>query len=108
MPRRIRWQSRRDSSNAALSRYIVKTMRRMRLMEELLAIEAEAKYLLAPDDRSQEQTLMQELQRIFKEAEHLFGPRDSSFQLSVPGSPSVPVRGLTSSVFHKRICYPGR
>ncbi len=53
-------------------------------MEELLAIEAEAKYLLAADDRSYEQTLMQELQRIFKEAELLFGPRDTSFQLSVP------------------------
>ena len=53
-------------------------------MENLLAIEAETKFLLAASDRSYEQTLMQELLRIFKEAELLFGPRDSSFQLSVP------------------------
>lgn len=53
-------------------------------MEELLAIEAEAKYLLAASDRSYEQTLMQELLRIFKEAELQFGPRDASYQLSIP------------------------
>ena len=53
-------------------------------MEELLAFEAEAKYLLASSDRSFEQTLMQELLRIFKEAELLFGPRDDSYQLSMP------------------------
>ena len=53
-------------------------------MEELLAVEAEAKYLLAASDRSYEQTLMQELLRIFKEAELLFGPRDASYQLSIP------------------------
>ena len=53
-------------------------------MEELLAIEAETKYLLAASDRSYEQTLMQELGRIFKEAELQFGPRDASYQLSVP------------------------
>jgi hypothetical protein len=53
-------------------------------MENLLALEAEAKYLLAPSDRSFEQTLMQELSRIFKEAEFLFGPRDTSYQLSIP------------------------
>jgi hypothetical protein len=53
-------------------------------MENLLALEAEAKYLLAPSDRSFEQTLMQELSRIFKEAELLFGPRDTSYQLSIP------------------------
>ena len=53
-------------------------------MEQLLAIEAEAKHLLAAGDRSYEQTLMQELSRIIKEAELLFGPRDASFQLSVP------------------------
>lgn len=52
-------------------------------MEELLAIEAEAKYL-ASSNRSHEQTLMQELLRIFKEAELLFGPRDASYQLSTP------------------------
>jgi hypothetical protein len=55
-----------------------------RLMEELLALEAEAKYLLTASDRSYEQRLMQELLRIFKEAELLFGPRDASFQLSIP------------------------
>ena len=53
-------------------------------MEEMLAIEAEAKYLLAASDRSYEQKLMQELSRIFKEAELLFGPRDTSYQLSIP------------------------
>lgn len=53
-------------------------------MENLLAIEAEAKYLLAARDRSYEQTLMQELLRIFKEAERLFGPRDTSYELSAP------------------------
>jgi len=53
-------------------------------MENLLAIEAEAKYLLPGKDRSQEQTLMQELLRIFKEAESLFGPRDTSYRLSIP------------------------
>jgi len=53
-------------------------------MEQMLAFEAEAKFLLAPSDRSFEQTLMQELLRIFKEAELLFGPRDTSYQLSTP------------------------
>ena len=53
-------------------------------MEDLLAVEAETKFLLAAGDRSNEQTLMQELLRIFKEAELLFGPRDDSFQLSIP------------------------
>jgi hypothetical protein len=53
-------------------------------MEEMLAIEAEAKYLLAASDRSYEQNLMQELSRILNEAELLFGPRDTSYQLSIP------------------------
>ena len=53
-------------------------------MENLLALEAETKFLLAPRDRSYEQTLMQELLMIFKEAELLFGPRDASYQLSTP------------------------
>ncbi len=53
-------------------------------MEELLALEAETKYLLPGSDRSFEQTLMQELSTIFKEAELLFGPRDASYQLSLP------------------------
>jgi hypothetical protein len=56
----------------------------LRLMENLLAIEAEAKVLLSASDRSHEQKLMQELKRILKEAELMFGPRDASFQLSVP------------------------
>ncbi len=59
-------------------------MRTLRLMEDLLAIEAETKFLLTAKDRSHEQTLMQELLRIFKEAEHLFGPRDASYKLSAP------------------------
>jgi len=59
-------------------------MRALRLMEDLLAIEAETKFLLTAKDRSYEQTLMQELLRIFKEAERLFGPRDASYQLSIP------------------------
>lgn len=56
----------------------------MRLMEDLLALEAETKFLLATGDRSHEQALLQELTRIFKEAELLFGPRDTSYQLPVP------------------------
>ena len=59
-------------------------MRTLRLMEDLLAIEAETKFLLTASNRSYEQTLMQELLKIFKEAELLFGPRDASYQLSVP------------------------
>src|SRR5689334_25376000 len=59
-------------------------MRTLRLMEDLLAIEAETKFLLTASNRSYEQTLMQELLRIFKEAELLFGPRDTSYQLSIP------------------------
>ena len=59
-------------------------MRTLSFMEQLLAVEAEAKYLLTANDRSHEQKLMQELLRIFKEAERLFGPRDSSYELSVP------------------------
>lgn len=55
-----------------------------RFMENLLAIEAEAKTLLSAGDRSFERTLMQELLKIFKEAELLFGPRDTSYQLSPP------------------------
>ena len=35
-------------------------------MEQLLAVEAETKYLLAAGDRSYEETLMQELLRIFR------------------------------------------
>jgi len=53
-------------------------------MEELLALEAETKYLLTANNRSYEKTLMQELLSIFEEAEVLFGPRDASYQLSIP------------------------
>jgi hypothetical protein len=59
-------------------------MRTLPLKEELLAIEAETKFLLTGNDRSYEQKLMQELMGIFKEAELLLGPRDASFQLSLP------------------------
>lgn len=59
-------------------------MRVLSFMEQLLAIEAETKYLLTASDRSYEQSLMQELLRIFKEAELQFGPRDASYQLAVP------------------------
>lgn len=53
-------------------------------MEELLALEAETKFLFTSSDRSFEQTLMQELVGIFKEAELLFGPRDDRYQLPMP------------------------
>jgi len=59
-------------------------MRVLPLMENLLAIEAETKYLLGGSDRSYEEKLMQELSTIFKEAELLFGPRDDSYKLSLP------------------------
>ena len=59
-------------------------MRTLRIMEDLLAIEAETKFLLAAGDRSFEEALMQELLKILKEAEYLFGPRDTSYQLSTP------------------------
>lgn len=59
-------------------------MRTLRIMEDLLAFEAETKVLLSASDRAHEQKLMQELLKIFKEAEHLFGPRDASYQLSTP------------------------
>src|SRR5262245_11234019 len=59
-------------------------MKVLRLMEDLLAIEAETKFLLRASDRSYEQKLMQELLRIFSEAERLFGPRDASYELSIP------------------------
>ena len=64
--------------------YIVRSMPVLPFMENLLALEAETKFLLSASDRSYEQTLMQELLKIFKEAELRFGPRDTSFQLSVP------------------------
>ena len=59
-------------------------MRVLSFMEQQLAVEAEAKYLLSATERSHEQTLMQELSKIFKEAERQFGPRDTAYQLSIP------------------------
>ena len=73
-----------DPSLRLSASYIVRSMRVLSIMENLLAIEAEAKVFLSASDRSHEQTLMQELLRILKEAELLFGPRDASYQLSIP------------------------
>jgi hypothetical protein len=56
----------------------------LRFMEDLLALEAETKFLLTAKDRNREQALRQELLKIFKEAELLFGPRDTSYQVPVP------------------------
>ena len=53
-------------------------------MEELLRIEAEAKYFLGATDRSYEQTLFEELLKIMDEVELLFGPRDRSYDLLPP------------------------
>ncbi len=77
-------RSLRESLSIPLSWLYSRSMPVLRFMEELLALEAETKFLLAAGDRSYEQTLMQELLRIFKEAERLFGPRDESYKLSVP------------------------
>jgi hypothetical protein len=76
--------TRRKASPYVSTGYIVTPMRTLPFMENLLAIEAETKFLLAAGDRSYEQKLMQELLTIFKEAERLFGPRDASYQLSAP------------------------
>jgi len=54
------------------------------LLEGLLRIEADAKYLLGTTDRSYEQTLFDELLQIIEEAEVLFGPRDRSYELLQP------------------------
>ena len=56
----------------------------IRWMEDLLRIEAEAKYFFGATDRSYEQTLMDELLKILEEAESLFGPRDRSYELLPP------------------------
>ena len=74
----------KPSSPSDYEGYIVTPMRTLRFMEDLLAIEAETKFLLPGSDRAHEQKLMQELLTIFKEAELLFGPRDTSYQLSEP------------------------
>ena len=59
-------------------------MRIFWFMEHLLAMEAEAKCLLTPSERSFERRVMEELKRILEEAEFLFGPRDRSFELREP------------------------
>lgn len=59
-------------------------MRVLWFMESLLTMEAEAKYLLAPRDRSYEQSLREELLQILAEAELLFGPRNSEYELREP------------------------
>lgn len=56
----------------------------LRFMEDLLRLEAEAKYFLGATDRSYEQILMDELVKILEEAESLFGPRDRSYELLPP------------------------
>ena len=56
----------------------------LNFMEELLRIEAEAKYFFGATDRSYEQTLMDELLKIIEEVELLFGPRDRSYELLPP------------------------
>ena len=48
------------------------------LMEVLLRLEAEAKYVVGATDRAYEQTLMDELVQIVEEAESLLGPRGSA------------------------------
>jgi hypothetical protein len=56
----------------------------LEFMENLLRIEAEAKYFLGATDRSYEQELMDELEKIIKLAELQLGPRDSSYELLPP------------------------
>jgi hypothetical protein len=56
----------------------------LEFMEQLLRMEAEAKYFLGATDRSYEQSLMDELLKIIEEAELLFGPRDRSYELLPP------------------------
>ena len=59
-------------------------MRILWFMEHFLAMEAEAKYLLATKDRSYERSLKKELLRILEEAELLFGPRISTYEVHEP------------------------
>lgn len=58
--------------------------RSVRLMEELLRIEADVKAFVGLSDRSLERALKQELLEILEEAEFLFGPRDPSIELLEP------------------------
>lgn len=59
-------------------------MRIIWLMENMLAAEAEAKYLLAGRDRTYERSLKKELLTILEEAEFWYGPRDSSYEVQEP------------------------
>lgn len=56
----------------------------IRLLEDLLRIEAEAKYFFGATDRAYEQTLNDELFEILEEAELQFGPRDRSYEVLPP------------------------
>lgn len=56
----------------------------VRLMEELLRIEADLKAMVGLNDRALERALKQELLQILEEAEFLFGPRDHSIELLEP------------------------
>ena len=56
----------------------------LNFMENLLRMEAEAKYFLGATDRAYEQTLHEELLKIIDEVELLFGPRDRSYELLPP------------------------
>lgn len=56
----------------------------LEFMEQLLRMEAEAKYFLGATDRSYEQELMDELSKIIKLAELQLGPRNRSYELLPP------------------------
>jgi hypothetical protein len=56
----------------------------LEFMENLLRIEAEAKYFLGATDRDYEQKLMDELSTIIEYAEYQLGPRDRSYELLPP------------------------
>jgi len=85
-----------DGAGFSTASYIFSSMRTLRLMEDLLAIEAETKFLLTAKDRSHEQTLMQELLRIFKEAERLLAPERPHINCLHRALLSVLHRGLIS------------
>src|SRR5687767_4253015 len=56
----------------------------LQFMENLLRMEAEAKYFFGATDRAYEQTLLNELLKIIEDAELQFGPRDRSYELLPP------------------------
>jgi hypothetical protein len=56
----------------------------LQFMEDLLRIEAEAKYFFGATDRAYEQALLGELLKMIADAESLFGPRDRSYELLPP------------------------